>query len=1200
MSEDIQSKKKSTLNETFKAISMLKNNKEYSLFEALNNTNAGISFAQLLSISPSLRKICMKGLKLNSDDIRQLKMMQNLPIKDEEETSSEDTTDESIPEEEQPHKLYSIKEKVDIATVIGFVDKTPTKVLIDTGSGVNVIKKEFYNKISDKHKIIHTSKTSFKLASNAIAYSNSAVELNLVFDKLKISSIFWILEDSDPAYDVILGRELQKEHRIYIDPDDDCLYKKRDNKKPLRIAAPARVPKIINSIYYISHKLKESNIPESNITNSNPNLDKLLNSYKDILYSNNKIESLYFIPSLDLENYCCKINSSGLPVYSISKYENSSSSSEEINKDKDNLNQLINNFKDVLIVSIDDVKIAKAEPHSIPLSNNTPIKLRPYRISLEQSQALKKEIKKLLDHGLIIPSHSPWAFPVLLVKKKNGEWRMCVDYRKLNQVTIKDAYALPFIDELLESVHGAKYFSALDLFSGYHQIPMDPKDIEKTSFTTKFGNYNFVVMPFGLTNAPASFQREMNRILMPLIGKCLFVYMDDILVYSPTLEQHLKDLENVFSIMRKYNFSINLNKCEFCKNSVEVLGHILSDEGLKPVPNKVFAISSWKTPTNVTQLQSFLGLVSYYRKFIPNFASLADILYKLTSKNSSFAWTNDHSVAFELLKKSLCSNPILKYPDPKKPFIIRTDASSYAVGVVLLQYYKDSKKEHPIYFYSRCLKKAELNYSVTEKEGVAVIFALKKLRPYIAASPFPVKLYTDHKPLVGYFNKSIPLNDRHLRWISIFNEFKIEIIYEKGKNNIFADALSRIPSNNILTISTIQDAVQGNSVSSDDIPPPVFDYIKDNYSVLDGKLVYRDKENKYLTVVDKDNDKHDLVVKAHLVGHEGIAKTLARLKEAYYWPGMKSDVEKVVKTCLKCQCYRPSPIPKGTSTIPTVVERPFVRVGLDIIGPLPETTKGNKFIFSLTDYFTKWIEAKATKTIDTTDVTEFLEEVFSRHGIPEIIITDNGRQFIADMTKAFIDLYGSWVRFISPRHPEANGQAENSNREIVKVLRHICERQKEWDNSLSATLWALRTSKSSVTGFSSFELLYGRKDLWPLSVTLPDLPKESDETDLEYNVRRFIRHQKWIKEAIENIQYAHTYWLQRAKSSSNMLHKYKPGDLVLIRYINRKKLDPYFIGPFRVLKSSKYNTLVLQTLDKKTILERNIHIKDVKPYLVSI
>ncbi len=834
-----KNKKVTTLFDAFKAILMLKDKKEYNLFEALNNTNAGISFAQLLTVSPSLRKLCMKGLKLNKDDIRQLKTLQNFNIDEndieeifdeiEYPTASNDIklikiTDPSIP------KIYKMRDNTPIATVIGFVDEIPSQVLIDTGSSVNVIKKEFYKKISNKHKVIHTSNTYFKLASDSIVSSNCAVELCVKFDKLSINSIFWILEDSDTSYDIILGRSLQKEHRIYIDPDDDCLYKKRDYENPLRVAAPVRVPNIINTIYHISLKEKKLNnkISDNKFISPNPQLNNLLISYKDIINSDDTYEELYFIPSLKLEENCFQTNFNNLPIYSISKENDPNDITENSEENNKLLQELIENFSDVLIESIDNVKIAKAEPHSIPLLDKTPIKLRPYKISLEQSLALKKEIKKLIDHGLIVPSHSPWAFPVLLVKKKNGEWRMCVDYRKLNQVTIKDAYALPFIDELLESVHGAKFFSALDLFSGYHQIPMDPKDIEKTAFTTKFGNYNFVVMPFGLTNAPASFQREMNRILMPLIGQCLFVYMDDILVYSPTFEQHIKDLEKVFQIMRENKFSINLKKCEFCKNSVQVLGHILSDEGLKPVPSKVLAISSWKIPNNITQLQSFLGLVSYYRKFIPNFASISNILYKLTSKNSTFLWTTDHTTAFNTLKDALCHNPILKYPNSNIPFIIRTDASSYAIGVVLLQYYEDTAKEHPIYFYSRCLKKAELNYSVTEKEGAAVIFALKKLRPYIAASPFPVNLYTDHKPLVGYFNKSVPLNDRHLRWISIFNEFKVNIIYEKGKNNLFADALSRIPSGNILTISTIQNAINGYSTTSDDIPSPVFNYIKDN------------------------------------------------------------------------------------------------------------------------------------------------------------------------------------------------------------------------------------------------------------------------------------------------------------------------------------------------------------------------------------
>jgi len=365
---------------------------------------------------------------------------------------------------------------------------------------------------------------------------------------------------------------------------------------------------------------------------------------------------------------------------------------------------------------------------------------------------------------------------------------------------------------------------------------------------------------------------------MSLIGVCIFVYMDDILVYSPNMDQHLKDLEKVFSILRKHKFSINLEKCHFCQESVEVLGHVLSKDGIKPMPDKVLAISSWQTPQSVTQLQSLLGLVGYYCKFIPDFAEISNILYKLTSPKSVFLWTDKHTEAFNVLKKALCKNPILYYSDPSLPFIIRTDASSYAVGAVLLQVDGFTNKEHPIYYCSRCLKKAELNYSVTEKEGIGVIFALKKFRSYIAASRFNVTLFTDHKPLVGYFKKSIPMSDRHIRWISLFNEFKVDILYEKGKNNVFADTLSRLPTYNVCSIQRI---LKNDSIIADAFPTRLVDFVKKNYFLLDGTLFYKNKNGKLLKVIEDDHLKAELVKKAHLVGHEGIAKTLARLQEAY-------------------------------------------------------------------------------------------------------------------------------------------------------------------------------------------------------------------------------------------------------------------------------------------------------------------------------
>ena len=409
--------------------------------------------------------------------------------------------------------------------------------------------------------------------------------------------------------------------------------------------------------------------------------------------------------------------------------------------------------------------------------------------------------------------------------------------------------------------------------------------------------------------------------------------------------------------------------------------------------------------------------------------------------------------------------------------------------------------------------------------------------------------------------------------------------------------MSRLPSSNLPEINSISAIL---SSSLEYTPKPISDYIKKNYSFIDNKLVYRNDQGKLLQVIEDDKKKFSLIQKAHLVGHEGVEKTLARLKESFYWPGMWNDLNQVVKTCLECQYFRPKPITKNLSNNVSPVERPFIRVGLDIVGPLPITRSGNQYLIVLVDYTTKWEEASPLQHIKSTDVINFLKDIFARHGVPEVIITNNGSQFSSDVTKAMIDLYGAWVRFVAPHHPEANGQIENRNREKVKILRHLCKDQTKWDEYLPAVLWALRTSKSSVTGFSSFELLNGRQDLWPLSVVIPDIVRAPDESEIEYNARRFIRHQAWVQEAIANIQQAHSYWLQRIQASNSTQQEYKPGDLVLVRYIGRKKLDPFFIGPFRLLKASKFNTLVLETVDTHKQLERNIHIKNVKPYLVPI
>jgi len=845
-----------------------------------------------------------------------------------------------------------------------------------------------------------------------------------------------------------------------------------------------------------------------------------------------------------------------------------------------------------MATSLSQLSTAKLEPHSIPTTTDKPIKLKPYKLSKEHSDILKNEIISLLNKRLIIPSHSPWAFPVLLVQKKNGKYRMCIDYRKLNNITIKDSYALPFIDELISSVKGA-----LDLFSGYHQIPMNKNDVEKTAFTTKFGNYNFLVMPFGLTNAPASFQREMNRILLPLIGECLFVCIDDIVVCSKSIKDHIEHLKQVFEIFSKYNLYINLQKCQFFKTEVEVLGHVLTPEGLKTSPSKVQSIALWSRPTNINELRSFLGLASYYRKFIKNFSIRASPLFHLLKKNSEFIWDTNCNDSFEDLRQCLLQDPILSYPDFNKPFIVRTDASKKGIGGVILQEGKD-ELEHPISCVSRSLKPSEINYSITDLEGLALIYTLKKFRQYIISNKNQTIFITDHKPLLGFFNKSLPTKGRHLRWIEEYNKYNIIIKYEKGKKNIFADALSRLPSRNnegiLLTINSILNDINPKDL---DLPEGIIKYFSKNYQVIDNILYYK-KNDMYLKVIYRDEDKKDIIDRAHNVGHEGAEKTTNRILQSYYWPGILSDVKMWVKSCHKCQLFRPKTLPKNTEDNITPVEMPFTRVGLDIVGPLPETKQGNNYIITLVDYFTKWPEAKAIPNIKSEEVIKFLTEVFSRHGPPELIITDNGSSFFSDITKMMVDLYGSWIHFVTPHHPQSNGMIENRNKEIGKMLRLLIENEQEWDECLPSVLWALRTTKNSKTKFSSFELLYGRKDTWPMEIMFPDIHKENEETDEEFNFRRFLRHYKWVKEAMEYSEYANKYWEHRIGFSKALKRKYKTGDYVLIKLFNRTKLDPYFYGPFKIVKEPKYNTVVLEDPQTGRLLPRNVHIKNIYPYTI--
>jgi hypothetical protein len=410
-----------------------------------------------------------------------------------------------------------------------------------------------------------------------------------------------------------------------------------------------------------------------------------------------------------------------------------------------------------------------------------PISKRPYRMPPNELAELKIQLQDLLDKGFIRPSASPWGCPALFVKKKDNSLRLCVDYRPLNAVTIKNKYPLPHIDILFDQLAGAKVFSKIDLRSGYHQIKIRPSDIPKTAFSSQYGLYKYLVMSFGLTNAPAYFMYLMNSVFMQELNKYVVVFIDDILIYSKNPEDHAKHLHVILQRLRDHHLYAKFSKCEFWLDIVKFLGHTISRDGISVDPSKVQEVMDWKPPTSVHQIRSFLGLAGYYHRFTPDFSRIAKPMTELLKKGVKFSWDQKCEDAFHTLRDHLTTAPVLAQPDVSKPFDIYCDASGTGLGCVLMQ------DNRVIAYASRALRVYEHNYPTHDLELVAVIHALKIWRHHLMGTK--CHIYTDHKSLKYIFTQA-DLNMRQRRWLELIKDYDLEVHYHPGKANVVADALS--------------------------------------------------------------------------------------------------------------------------------------------------------------------------------------------------------------------------------------------------------------------------------------------------------------------------------------------------------------------------------------------------------------------------
>ncbi|MCF8704065.1 hypothetical protein L3055_11050, partial [Corynebacterium sp. MC-02] len=540
----------------------------------------------------------------------------------------------------------------------------------------------------------------------------------------------------------------------------------------------------------------------------------------------------------------------------------------------------------------------RAVDHQIELEPGTrPPAFPAYRMAPPELKELRQQLDELLEAGHVRPSKAPFGAPVLFQRKKDGAMRLCIDYRALNKVTVKNKYPIPLIADLFDRLGQAKYFTKMDLRKGYYQVRIAEGDEAKTTCITRYGSFEWLVMPFGLTNAPATFCTLMNEIFHQYLDDFVVVYLDDIVVYSRTLEEHALHLRKVFRILRENQLFVKREKCEFARTTVHFLGHTISQGQLRMDETKVRAIIQWEAPAKVPELRSFLGLANYYRRFVNGYSRIAAPLTELLKKDKPWAWTPDCQDAFENLKAAMSKEPVLALPDFSRPFEVHTDASDFAIGGVLMQ------NRHPIAYESRKLNETERRYTVQEKEMTAIVHCLRTWRHYLLGSKFVVQ--TDNVA-TSYFQSQRKLSPKQARWQDFLAEFDYDLVYKPGKGNVVADALSRKAELAAVTVarSTILDAIKAG-LPHDPEAVRLVDlasagrtrnfWIEDGVLLTSGRRIYVPKHDNLRRRIMRES--HDTL----WAGHPGQKRTRALIEATYFWPKMREDIECYVQTCLVCQ-----------------------------------------------------------------------------------------------------------------------------------------------------------------------------------------------------------------------------------------------------------------------------------------------------------